>query len=224
MYCVGAVRNSELIHEIYPDWRMYIWIDDTVPADIRVQLEQNGAIIRQPDKKTMPNGMFWRFLIADEPGVERYLVRDTDSRLNLRERVAVDTWIESGRDFHVMRDHPHHAMPIMGGMWGARARAIKGGMAKLIRNFAAQSIPYTRESAYGIDQTFLMRVIWPMAKRSVLQHDSCTRHRFPGSVPFPTGLLAGDWRFVGEVFDERDQPHPIHWQHRVNHMDFRTAA
>ena len=25
-------------------------------------------------------GMFWRFLVADDPSVDRYIVRDTDSR------------------------------------------------------------------------------------------------------------------------------------------------
>ena len=61
--------------------------------------------------------MFWRFLVAgqfkcqarleeltlidlcsvDDPEVQRYIVRDTDSRLNARERFAVEEWITSGR-------------------------------------------------------------------------------------------------------------------------------
>ncbi len=42
------------------------------------------------------------------------IVRDADSRLNVREKAAVDAWIASGRPFHVMRDHaasPPHADP-----------------------------------------------------------------------------------------------------------------
>ncbi|CAM9970164.1 unnamed protein product, partial [Discosporangium mesarthrocarpum] len=29
-------------------------------------------------------GMFWRFLPADDPTVDRFIVRDVDSRLNAR--------------------------------------------------------------------------------------------------------------------------------------------
>ena len=31
-------------------------------------------------------GMFWRFLVASDPAVDRYIIRDSDSRLNPRER------------------------------------------------------------------------------------------------------------------------------------------
>lgn len=34
--------------------------------------------------------------------------------------MAVDEWLESGKMFHVMRDHPGHNMHILCGMWGAR--------------------------------------------------------------------------------------------------------
>jgi hypothetical protein len=33
--------------------------------------------------------MFWRFLVADDPTVDRYIVRDSDSRLNAREALYV---------------------------------------------------------------------------------------------------------------------------------------
>ena len=35
-------------------------------------------------------GMFWRFLVADDPTVDRFIIRDSDSRLNARERFAVE--------------------------------------------------------------------------------------------------------------------------------------
>ena len=52
------------------------------------------------------SGMFWRFAAIDDHDVEVMLSRDTDSRLTLREKAAVDDWLSSGKLFHVMRDHP----------------------------------------------------------------------------------------------------------------------
>ena len=64
--------------------------------------------------------------VASDPAVDRYLVRDTDSRLSARERFAVEQWVQSGTALHTMRDHPkHRPMPIMGGCWGGR-RVISG--------------------------------------------------------------------------------------------------
>ena len=31
-------------------------------------------------------------------------------------------WVDSGKLVHVMRDHPYHTEPIMGGMWGCKAK------------------------------------------------------------------------------------------------------
>ena len=68
------------------------------------------------------------YQVASDPSVDRYVVRDTDSRLNARERFAVEEWIQSGTAVHAMRDHPkHYPNPIMGGCWGARR--VKSGEA-----------------------------------------------------------------------------------------------
>ena len=36
-------------------------------------------------------GMFWRFLVAADRDVDRFIIRDSDSRLNPRERCAIAT-------------------------------------------------------------------------------------------------------------------------------------
>lgn len=46
----------------------------------------------------------------------RFISRDTDSRLGLRESAAVDEWVKSGKMLHTMRDHPvGHTAPILAG-------------------------------------------------------------------------------------------------------------
>lgn len=52
-------------------------------------------------------------------------MRDVDSRLSARDRMAVEEWIQSGEPFHVLRDHPAHCgWPINAGMWGG----VKGAL------------------------------------------------------------------------------------------------
>ena len=48
-------------------------------------------------------------LHAPPPAPPRYLMRNLDSRLSIREKLAVDEWVSSGKRFHVMRDHPSHS-------------------------------------------------------------------------------------------------------------------
>ena len=52
--------------------------------------------------------------MANDDTVDRYIIRDVDSRLNIRERFAVEEWINSDKQFHLMRDHPQQAAVIMG--------------------------------------------------------------------------------------------------------------
>jgi len=63
-------------------------------------------------------GTFWRFYAAADADV--MICRDVDSRLGLREKFAVDEWLESDKDCHIMRDNEEHGAPICAGMWGAR--------------------------------------------------------------------------------------------------------
>ena len=53
-----------------------------------------------------------------DPTVEKFLVRDSDNDLTMRERFAVDEWISSQKPFHAMRDHPLHRDPVLAGAWG----------------------------------------------------------------------------------------------------------
>jgi hypothetical protein len=106
LYCEGALRNTELALIHYPGWICRFYLDDTVPPDYRTELAARGAqLIRVTKRPLGPMyGRYWRFWVAADPDVSRFIVRDADSRLNARERAAVDDWTSSGKTFHIMRD------------------------------------------------------------------------------------------------------------------------
>jgi hypothetical protein len=124
------------------------------------------------------------------------LSRDTDSRLSNREKLAVDEWLESDKDFHIMRDHPYHKTEILGGMWG-----VRNGLLKNIKELIGD---YTKGDFWQVDQNFLRDVIYPTVKNNSLVHDE-----FFDKKPFPTKREPK--RFVGQAFNDKDELlHPEH--------------
>ncbi len=211
-YCVGAIRNAELIEKIYPGWKMVCYADRTVPEETTLKLARLGVELRKPK---CSNGQFWRLFIASDPKVDRYLMRDCDSRLSQREAEAIKEWIESGKKVHVIADHPHHTPVMGGGLWGGTKDAVPN-MAELIESYTKSQLKQDEE-IYNTDQIFLRDMVWPMVKNDCLIHDLCYSHMRLRAKPFPAKF--GDYRFVGERMDKNDKPWPFDWQQRLNYLE-----
>lgn len=112
--------------------------------------------------------MVWRFLPLVDPTVDRFMSRDTDGLLLNREVHAVNEWLNSPATFHIMRDHPWHCVPMLGGMWGAKIyqdrRTIAGTAARLFRRRLS-----AEEFIKGADQNLLADYIWPLAVKSLVR-------------------------------------------------------
>ena len=109
-----------------PEHRMicnlYCYNDNVDLCDIREIfhsiLESNKSSTELPflaKEMVNMNRMNWRLLPLIDPLVDRWMSRDTDSEVGERESAAVHQWLDSDQTFHVMRDHPAHSHPIMGG-------------------------------------------------------------------------------------------------------------
>ena len=119
-YLVGAVKNAELQPDIYPGWKCRFYVDPTVPSETLLELTSLGTEIVHKPASPGYKGLFWRFEPGFEKGIERFIVRDCDSRINHREADAVREWESSKFSFHMMRDHKSHDTVILGAMWGAK--------------------------------------------------------------------------------------------------------
>lgn len=191
-YLLGALRNAELAALIYPGWRMRFYCGSSVPENIVARLQSFPyiEIVRMREAGDW-RGLFWRFYPASERGVSVMLSRDADSRLNARESAAVEAWLRSDKDFHVMRDHPYHAVAIPGGMWGVR-NGLLGNIRQLIDAFP-------KSDYWQVDQHFLSSVVAPIVRYKSLEHDE-----YYAKKPFPVAAL--DRQFVGQPFDEFEHP------------------
>jgi len=168
-YNIGAIKNAELAKIKYPDFECWFYVHkDSTSSDIIEKLEamSNTKIIFKVGPLDRP--MTWRFESIDDPAVEINMSRDTDTRILEREKVAVYEWIDSGKSFHIMRDHPHHMnpnMPIMGGMFGTRKlRNIPSWT-----NILNTKIP-NLDHAY--DQNMLASYIYPVICNNCIIHST----------------------------------------------------
>jgi hypothetical protein len=199
-YTVGALRNAELAATIYRDWICRFYCGKSVPENITSQLKsyKNVEVIDM-DELGNWTGMFWRFYACEDSDV--MISRDTDSRLSFREKSAVDEWLESNKDFHIMRDHPYHTTEILGGMWGCR-NGILRDIKKLIED-------YHKGDFWQVDQNFLREKIYPLVVNQSIIHDSYLKYN-TDSKKFPTERINKE--FVGDVFDENDIRHPDYFK------------
>jgi hypothetical protein len=113
-YQRGALGNLYQSRDIYPGWICRFYVSEEIPEVIVDQLRAGGAEIVLKTRKSLIDGMFWRFLPASERDLEAVIVRDADSQLGEREALAVQQWLASEKRFHIMRDHPFHVSLILG--------------------------------------------------------------------------------------------------------------
>ncbi|KAK8407552.1 hypothetical protein O3P69_002244 [Scylla paramamosain] len=140
--------------------------------------------------------MMWRLAPLGDSKISAMLIRDTDSQVTQREVSAVEEWLASGKMFHVMRDHPYHRMPVLGGMWDARWD-IDPALATKLRNLRDKMMAMAvGKRNYGLDQQIIKKVLWPKMTGSLVAHDSYNCKSFKGSSPWPSQRSEGD--FVGK--------------------------
>jgi hypothetical protein len=188
-YIGGAFQNVELAKIFYPDWICRFYMGGDVEEDTVSKLSKNSNVeILKMEDKCNWTGMFWRFLAAADPTVDVMLSRDADSRLHQREKAAVDEWLSSDKQFHIMRDHQYHSVPILGGMWGCK----KG----MLSNLTQAIEKYEKGDFLGVDQNFLGEHVYPFVAGYSLVHDEFFERK-----PFPKESgERNDEHFVGQAY------------------------
>ena len=205
-YNIGAIRNANDAKIMYPDFECWFYIHkDTVPQETIDNLKclsntkiifKSGDIYNENCKPRM-----WRFEAIDETDVEIMMPRDTDTRILEREKLAVDNWINSGKIFHIMRDHPHHKFSILAGMFGTRKIPQ---IPSWIKNINL----YQKYNDRMYDQDFLRDCIYPLIVNNSVIHASFYKFEYH-SKNFPINYC-NDYRFVGEYVYEDDSRSQLH--------------
>lgn len=204
-YVNGLFRNIELKTIVYPDWNIIVYYNNSVESYVLDRLEASGVILCDMTNSGIL-AVSWRFLVNNEKGCERFIIRDADSRFTYREAQAVKEWEDSNKVLHIMRDHPHHGRQIMGGMWGMIAQPEIDMETAIIKHQGNkwQNQPH-RQQWFDKDQHFLVDEVYP---RFATEKDSLIHHASdcPISIaPEPWAkdfqdAIGPDKHFIGEIF------------------------
>jgi hypothetical protein len=180
-YQIPLLENARIVAHLFPGWSMRVYHDASVPPAFRTELSRHGVQLRL---KALPAGvpqhrrLLWRFDVLADPTVRRFLVRDADALLSVKERVAVDAWLASACWFHAMRDWYTHTDVLLAGMWGGVGNVLPGPDA-LMHGY----VGWRMENDH-LDQDVLSERVWPTIRSSCLIHDSIFTGCL-GSVAFP---------------------------------------
>ena len=196
-YTYGALHNAHLARKVYPGWVCRFYVGKSTPKDIVKELKTiKGTEVVKMKEEGDWTAMFWRFRALADPDVDIMLSRDADSRLWLREKEAVDEWIESDKSFHIMRDHKYHNVEIPGGMWGAKTGAVPE-IDKLIDQ-------YQKGDYWQTDQEFLSAEIYPRIMDDCFIHDEFFSQRPFPSTRDPKHFVGQAYAGDGKILDDEE--------------------
>lgn len=192
-YTQGALAVADQVAVMFPGFECWFYIHTNVPQDIvdTLRLKSHVRVLIIDDDLDTSKPRMWRYRAIDDPTCEIMMPRDTDTRFYLREKFAIQQWLDSGKTFHIMRDCPHHWETIMGGMFGAR----KTGW-----TWCDLIDKYIKKGDYDYDQRFLKENIYPKIKDNMMVHDSFYNYN-EGALKFPIDFDP-DFHFVGEYVYE----------------------
>ena len=208
MYINGAYENLRLQKEkeIYSDWTIRIYYNNTVSKEVIDKLKNLGAELIDMSGSNLP-GMFWRFLPINDKDVDIFIVRDVDSRISKREEITVNEFIKSPYKMHVIRDHPHHHYKILGGLWGYKnnlKQQILTDFDMRLHNFLfKRNYKFTRMD----DMTFLDEIFDVIQPNNILAHDNFFNINANSKTFFDYEYTKGSYyNYMGEIFDENNIP------------------
>jgi hypothetical protein len=196
IYLVGALRNAKMAKDFYPEFICWFYIHkDTVPIETIEQLEKldNVKIIYKTGDLSTNKPATWRFEAIDNPEVEFMMSRDVDTQILLREKLAVQQWLNSDKLLHIMRDHPWHNYKIQAGMFGVKKSDI---------TWIDKINLYCTNEGFDYDQVFLQNIIYPLYENNCLIHASFNKLEGNNCIDFPITHDQDDYKFVGEYVYE----------------------
>jgi hypothetical protein len=202
-YINGLLHNYEAMKQHFPGWQMAVFYDSTCPKWLP-ELFGDLKLARTFDMTNLPlNKMMWRFFVSSfwVLDLERFIVRDADSRLSERDALVVEAWEKSRKRLHIIRDHPSHTSLIMGGLWGFVQEDIDAHLffQNGLRFCAENPIHMT---SYSADQLFLER-IYHTFRNDLLVHAAFNKYE-QEAEDFPSKRK--NYEFLGEVCDMEGNP------------------
>lgn len=224
-YTVGLIENIKLASILYPDWVCWVYIHEiSVDQDYIESLKMfsNVKIILKKDEKLRSTRfMLWRLEPMLDENVERFISRDIDTRIQIREVLIVNEWIESNKTLHIIRDHPQHYPKILGGMYGVKCNKVLRSI-DWIENIERF---FTENGEGSDDQNFLHRSLYEMFNHEKYRiiHDEIKKYEGSECKSFPikfeqNGHFVGCYIYEDDSTDKQTADVLLNWlRHYLPH-------
>lgn len=187
-YLINAFVNIELCLELYSDWICRIYYDESVPFKIIDKLSQQKIELIKETGSNHDRRM-WRFYAYDDSDI--FISRDIDSHINLREKLAVETWINSDKNLHIMRDHNRHKNKILAGMFGLKKNNKLENLKQKILSYVKQN-----KNTHKMDENFLADFVYPLYKNDMMVFDNYNFYKNEIKTKWPISII--DNNFIGK--------------------------
>lgn len=166
----GALRYSQLVPIVFPRWRLRVYASSLalnatgshhVLRILVKKLENSGVEVYRVRGLTAARILpeLWAFLVADDVDVNRFIVRNSDTRPSDRESAALDDWLLTNstlRALYCIRDHPLHAVQSL-------VPGLVGGVPHLLRNITGTTFHKLMRGHKSV-VSFLHDTVWPLLK------------------------------------------------------------
>lgn len=205
LYLDGMIENVLLRPQIYPDWRIRIYIAEDCPAipvlntmDCELVLMPPFIGIDRQDKnwtwKIEHTAMFWRYFVIDELELgDCVILRDADSRLSHREANVVNHWLTTSYAVCRIAENEAHFRNgfMMTGMAG-----FKGGFLTGIRESIEEWVEFYKTLNHPwifVDLEYNTNILAPIISSQTIGYGF--------GHPNPLPPLKDGESFIGEVID-----------------------
>ena len=229
-YTVGAIANSLYAPIVYPGWICEYNITKNVLPEVSQRLSElpHVNVVNHNEEVGDYSRLFYRLEPLSKQNVEAVIFRECNCRLNEREKAAVDQWIDSDKNFHLMHDHSKFPF-FHNGCWGAKPEGFPN-IKNIILNYLASSInrPWEKLAFLNEDEKvcykrgsyakFMENVLYPIAEFSLMRHDDRTKNILGDKIgiPFPTEKTI-ESGYVGETYTVDETPQNL--QDRITDVD-----
>ena len=182
-HVTGALRNVLLAKKLLPNWTIRVYVSSNLPEMTYHVLASYGAqIILVNETEVTIKPIYLAYLVADDPNVTRFIVRNVTHRLSPRQTRLINDWQLSDHAYHTIRDRPWHSdMALVPDLFGAVREHLYH---RLNTSMFDIILGATQEERIDDVRGLLNDVIWPVIKEDVLSHDSVAADKWTGSVPF----------------------------------------
>lgn len=154
-YYIPLVESINNIKMFLPEYKIVVYIDETVNKNFVNFLNDNLIEIKEEKKSIDLEGTFWRFNAIDD--YKNYWIhfRDSDSIITKRE-IKIIKYLEKYQYDYLIRDSISHCHPMLAGLFGISSKPNES-----VRELIFE---YQNKRIRGADQFFLAEYFWSWYK------------------------------------------------------------